>query len=458
MTGNPLIDKKQALTEYFEQEAEIMIATEAGAEGINLQFCSMVVNYDLPWNPQRIEQRIGRCHRYGQKHDVVVVNFVNQSNVADRRVYELLNSKFNLFEGVFGSSDEILGAIESNIDFEKRLNIIYQTCRTEEEINRAFDTLQKELEGIISERMRKTQEALLEHFDEDVVKRLRTRQTVDALRISQYNRHLWELAKSVLGDRIQDIDETNYSFFLPNGFENIESGRYSLLKDSDAHQLRAGAPIGQFILRVGGSQDVPSSSLVFDLTRYPYHSATLETFKNQSGYCIGYRVNASNAHDNEEELLICCIADDGRIPPDDFGKKLLELDILEEKPFAISENAHSCLVKAFQQELADYKQDLAGRMQLYLNQEIDKLYAWADDNIYPLEDEVISLRKQLQVNRRAARKATSASERVELKRLEMSLSKKFYDAQEKCNQAREYYNAKSVEQIELLEKSMGYRI
>ena len=57
--------------------ASIMIATEAGAEGINLQFCSLVINYDLPWNPQRIEQRIGRCHRYGQKHDVVVVNFLN---------------------------------------------------------------------------------------------------------------------------------------------------------------------------------------------------------------------------------------------------------------------------------------------------------------------------------------------------------------------------------------------
>ena len=63
-----------------------MIATEAGAEGINLQFCSLVINYDLPWNPQRIEQRIGRCHRYGQKHDVVVINFLNERNAADQRV------------------------------------------------------------------------------------------------------------------------------------------------------------------------------------------------------------------------------------------------------------------------------------------------------------------------------------------------------------------------------------
>ena len=81
-----------------------MIATESGAEGINLQFCSLVVNYDLPWNPQRIEQRIGRCHRYGQKHDVVVINFLNRKNAADQRVFELLSEKFRLFDGVFGAS------------------------------------------------------------------------------------------------------------------------------------------------------------------------------------------------------------------------------------------------------------------------------------------------------------------------------------------------------------------
>ena len=74
-----------------------MIATEAAAEGINLQFCSMVVNYDLPWNPQRIEQRIGRCHRYGQRYDVVVVNFLNKNNAADQRVYRAARRKIQAF-------------------------------------------------------------------------------------------------------------------------------------------------------------------------------------------------------------------------------------------------------------------------------------------------------------------------------------------------------------------------
>ena len=121
ITGSPSADMRAALVDYFRDEAIIMIATEAAAEGINLQFCSLVVNYDLPWNPQRIEQRIGRCHRYGQKCDVVVVNFLNKANAADLRVYQLLDEKFKLFSGVFGASDEVLGAIESGVDFEKRI-------------------------------------------------------------------------------------------------------------------------------------------------------------------------------------------------------------------------------------------------------------------------------------------------------------------------------------------------
>jgi len=85
VTGSRTADIRSALVEEFKDRASIMIATESGAEGLNLQFCSLVVNYDLPWNPQRIEQRIGRCHRYGQMHDVVVINFINRKNAADQR-------------------------------------------------------------------------------------------------------------------------------------------------------------------------------------------------------------------------------------------------------------------------------------------------------------------------------------------------------------------------------------
>ena len=171
--GSKAVMLRHALIDRFRRKAKIMIATEAGAEGINLQFCSMVVNFDLPWNPQRIEQRIGRCHRYGQKHDVVVINFLNQRNAADLRVYELLEHKFHLFDGVFGASDDVLGRIDNSTGFELKILQLYQQCRTEEEIQASFDNLQAELEDSIAERLEQVKRQVLENFDEDVQKRLK---------------------------------------------------------------------------------------------------------------------------------------------------------------------------------------------------------------------------------------------------------------------------------------------
>ncbi|MFZ5444688.1 MAG: SNF2-related protein [Myxococcota bacterium] len=169
--GTP--EARRELVRQFREEAQILLMTEAGAEGLNLQFCNLIVNYDLPWNPQRVEQRIGRCHRYGQQRDVLVLNFLNRSNAADARLYELLERKLNLFDGVFGASDEILGALESGVDFEKRVLEIYQSCRLPEEINTAFDALRKDLETRIDQRMMETRAMLIERFDGDVRKKLR---------------------------------------------------------------------------------------------------------------------------------------------------------------------------------------------------------------------------------------------------------------------------------------------
>jgi hypothetical protein len=166
-------DKRQALVNEFRNETQILIMTEAGAEGLNLQFCNLVVNYDLPWNPQRVEQRIGRCHRYGQQRDVLVLNFLNRQNAADARLYELLAQKLALFDGVFGSSDEILGALGSGIDFEKRVLDIYQSCRSGEEIDSAFAKLRSELDGRITARLAAARTLLFERFDGEVRGRLR---------------------------------------------------------------------------------------------------------------------------------------------------------------------------------------------------------------------------------------------------------------------------------------------
>ena len=111
-----------------------------------MQFCNTIINFDLPWNPQRIEQRIGRCHRYGQKYDVLAINFLNKENAADQRVYDILSKKFELFNGVFGASDSALGVLESGSNFENKILDIYQKCNNIKEINAAFDKLEKEID------------------------------------------------------------------------------------------------------------------------------------------------------------------------------------------------------------------------------------------------------------------------------------------------------------------------
>lgn len=458
VSGELNIDRKQALVDYFKDTAEIMIATEAGAEGINLQFCSMVVNFDMPWNPQRIEQRIGRCHRYGQKHDVVVVNFVNQENAADKRVYELLNTKFNLFDGVFGSSDEILGALDSGIDFEKQLNLIYQSCRTEGEINAAFDKLQKELEDIITERMNNTKRTLLEHFDEDVIKKLKSRQETDAIRIDQYSRHLWRLACSVLDSHIIDIDNENLTFNLSDGVPNVAPGYYSVLWNEEAKHLRSGSDIGQYIISSALNQEISPTEITFDLSGYKYHSASLERFLNQSGYCIGYLVKAESQKDQEESLLICGVSDDGELVPDDFGRKLFELNTVYEGTADISDEQQKEISTIFISELKTFEEELAARAQEYLNVEIDKLYAWADDNLYPLEEEVGQIRKKLEANRRLAKKAKTAVERFDLKKEESELRQLLVKKVALCEEKREYYDKESERQIDEMGKALHSKV
>ncbi|MCY1021951.1 SNF2-related protein [Pyxidicoccus sp. MSG2] len=194
-------EERRALVDDFRNKSQILICTEAGAEGLNLQFCNLVVNYDLPWNPQRVEQRIGRCHRYGQQRDVLVINFLNRMNAADARLFELLEKKLNLFDGVFGASDEILGALESGVDFERRILDIYQSCRKPEEINVAFDKLREEMEGRISKRMTEMRSVVLERFDGDVRRRLRGQQDQTKEALAKRQQEARALTSSVLGSR-----------------------------------------------------------------------------------------------------------------------------------------------------------------------------------------------------------------------------------------------------------------
>lgn len=152
---SPDVTRRLALVHEFATRTPVFLSTEAGAKGLNLQFCETVVNYDLPWNPQRIEQRIGRCHRYGQTRDVTVINFLARDNEAQRLTFELLSRKLELFGTVLDASDVVLhesteaspGRLLSALggDFEAELQRVYAQSRSPDELALALADLDEEM-------------------------------------------------------------------------------------------------------------------------------------------------------------------------------------------------------------------------------------------------------------------------------------------------------------------------
>ncbi|MDQ0244415.1 SNF2 family DNA or RNA helicase [Bacillus fengqiuensis] len=131
--------KKDWMKQLFQQNAQVLIATEAGGEGINLQFCHHIINFDLPWNPMKLEQRIGRIHRLGQQHDVHIYNF-SVSNTIEDHILKLLYEKINLFERVIGELDDILTRLEIK-NFEEHVQDIFLQSKSEGEMKIKMDNL-----------------------------------------------------------------------------------------------------------------------------------------------------------------------------------------------------------------------------------------------------------------------------------------------------------------------------
>lgn len=133
--------KKDWMMDLFRGNAKVLIATEAGGEGINLQFCHHMINFDLPWNPMRVEQRIGRIHRLGQAHDVHIFNLCTLGTI-EEHILNLLHEKINLFELVIGELDQIIEKLESRDgSIEQRLARAILTSQNQEQLQQELDSI-----------------------------------------------------------------------------------------------------------------------------------------------------------------------------------------------------------------------------------------------------------------------------------------------------------------------------
>ncbi|MEC5128374.1 SNF2-related protein [Verrucomicrobiales bacterium BCK34] len=418
VTGSRTADIRLALVDYFKNEAKIMIATEAAAEGINLQFCSLVVNYDLPWNPQRIEQRIGRCHRYGQKHDVVVINFLNRKNEADQRVFELLSEKFNLFSGVFGASDEVIGSIESGVDFEKRIVSIYQRCRNAEEIKASFDALQSELEDSINAKMNETRSKLLENFDAAVADKLRTNQTKSREFLSRVEQILWRLTRHILDDRAF-FPGDEHAFVLANppyqsANENrIPLGRYELTREEEhAHRYRLHHPLARAVIDEARQFECGPATIRFDYSSTPGQSVDLAPLVGQSGTLRAAWLSVQTGGDGEDHLLLAGFTDGGESLNEDQCHRILDLPgrlATAGGPDSTQENHAKHAVETSR---ARTLEEIAARHAAAFEQEIDKLEHWAEDRKASLELELKELDTKIREAKKESKVVSALDEKV----------------------------------------------
>ncbi len=165
--GGLSVAAKDAAIAEFEGRRQVMLCTEAAGEGRNLQFCSTMVNFDLPWNPMRIEQRIGRIHRIGQQREVHIYNLSAEGTVEDYILW-LLDSKINMFEMVIGEMDMILGNLADERDFAEIITDLWVKSQTPEDLRQGVETLGEELVKAKA-KYRETQELEEAVFGQDYI-------------------------------------------------------------------------------------------------------------------------------------------------------------------------------------------------------------------------------------------------------------------------------------------------
>ena len=415
VSGIKAADRRAAIVDYFQNEAEIMIATEAAAEGLNLQFCSLIINFDLSWNPQRIEQRIGRCHRYGQKFDVVVVNFINIRNYADVRVFELLNDKFKLFDDVFGASDEILGKAD-NIDIESRIWEIYQQCRSEDEINAAFSRLQADMQEEIDQRMDEVRQEVIEHFDINVQEHLRTRKDETGAFLNRYHHVFWELTKYVLSSQAV-FNDSNYTFVLKTPVAGERKGKYSMLNNQgDALPYRLNDTLAQHVINTALSLPLDDGgTVVFDEAAISMNANLPDYLHGESGWLVLSSLSVSS-FEEEQYHIFTAITDSGRTLTQDEAERLMLNGGVETDVTAIPADVKEKLQKDIAQRSKAKLNDIDSRNLNYFRQEENRIYQWERDCIDGLEAELTIVKRSTLQAERDARNAKSVQEKLELER------------------------------------------
>ncbi|QIG55448.1 DEAD/DEAH box helicase [Altererythrobacter sp. BO-6] len=401
VSGSKTADMKAAIVEAFKgDDKTILIATESGAEGINLQFCSLLVNFDLPWNPQRVEQRIGRCHRYGQKIDVTVVNMLNLRNQTEVRIHELLSEKFHLFEGVFGASDEVLGTLSSGVDFEKQVLEIVQKGRTPEQIEFEFDELKATIQDKIDAAFEDARNRLLGEMDATVISKLQDRGKELARILPEFVQRTLIAAHAELdgaqfdhpGDDTFRYEGRTYTTKWPQADE--EDWQFFRVNDGLCAEMIEAAKARDHTQTLG--------SLVFRPAQYPYEGqvGAIRDLVGESGWLRVFKATMPTPDALREELLIACVTDDGRTLPQRVADQLFIVPA-EDAGAPAAAPPEETLKTIEEEQFGEFSDRVLSENEQWIDAESERLDRYAEDleiefdaQIDELANEVKELRKQ----------------------------------------------------------------
>lgn len=459
VTGIASADRRKAIVDYFRDQGKIMIATEAAAEGINLQFCSMLVNYDLPWNPQRVEQRIGRIHRYGQKFDVVVANFSNKGNIAEQRILELLSSKFKLFSSVFGASDEVLGAIEDGFDFEKKISEILNSSRTDAEIDSAFKELETLFATDISKEMASAKAKVFDSLDPHVQDRLKAYDSQSGDVLNKFERLLLEVTKYGLSE-VATFEGDGRQFILNKSpVRDVKPGRYFFKSQpsDNAHQYRYSSPLAEHVLDSAIGSETPGAELTFSLSRSNRTSTAVRALAGEAGTLtvdlVNFSMKARDEQITESYFLAGAMTSSGTWLDSEYVSDILELACIDQ-----AELSESLDLNSFDGYLENQRHSLEREVQArnsrYYDQQEELLYRNQQDRKAEHEGQIREFKAKEKEGRKAANNSDDPMEQLRLKKEARRWEQKAEDADEEFRGLKKQLREEADKYLELIEQAL----
>lgn len=458
ITTSESANRRKAIVDYFRDEGKIMIATEAAAEGINLQFCSMIVNYDLPWNPQRVEQRIGRCHRFGQKFNVIVVNFSNKGNIAEERILELLTNKFHLFESVFGASDQVLGAIEDGLDFEKHIAAILNRCKTAAQIETGFKELEQKYAQEITEEMRTAKSKVFDNLDPHVQDRLKQYDKQSGEVLNNFEKLLLAITRHEL-DAAAAFNEDGKVFSLHTApSRDIAEGKYFFKTEpiDNARQYRYSGELAQYVVNKAQNHACPQKKLIFSLADSERVSSAIKNLGTQGGTLtvkkISFGMKAKHDDVSESYLLAAAITHDGHKLDEEYVRDIMNLKCVDISACeTIDEEAFDAPIAT---QVDKLEKEVQKRNSKYYDQQEEIMYRNTQDQKAASEAKIREYRLKEKEARRKARTETDPMAQLEFKKEARKWEQKAEAEDDRARDERRGNREKADEYLDYIEQSL----